>query len=122
MDTQPIGNVLAQSYKSASTTTATAGPAAVTAATAAAGTAPEQSAVQIPSPAELAQAVASINHTMQKLAPGLEFSVDQESNRTIVKVVDKQTNELIRQMPSAETLEIAKAMDRVQGLLISLHA
>lgn len=77
---------------------------------------------QQPSAAQLTQAVASINEAMQKLAPGLEFSIDQESNRTIVKVIDQQTKELIRQMPSAETLEIAKALDRVQGLLISLSA
>ncbi len=83
---------------------------------------PELPDTQQPSAAQLTQAVASINQTLQKLAPGLEFSIDQESKRTIVKVVDQQTKELIRQMPSAETLEIAKAMDRVQGLLISLRA
>ncbi|MGV3741036.1 MAG: flagellar protein FlaG [Burkholderiaceae bacterium] len=75
-----------------------------------------------PSTEQLSQAVASINATIQKLSPGLEFSIDQESNRTIVRIVDQQTKELIRQMPSAETLEIAKALDRVQGLLISLRA
>jgi flagellar protein FlaG len=88
---------------------------------AASAAAPAPAAVS-ESPAELSKAVASINQTLQKLAPGLEFSIDQESNRTIVKVVDQQTKELIRQMPSAETLEIAKALDRVQGLLISLRA
>ncbi len=53
---------------------------------------------------------------------GLEFSIDEESHRTVVKVVDQQTKELIRQMPSVEALEIAKALDRVQGLLINQKA
>jgi flagellar protein FlaG len=75
-----------------------------------------------PDSAQLAQAVASINQTLRALTPGLEFSVDQDSRRTVVRVVDQQTKELIRQMPTAETLEIAKALDRVQGLLISLRA
>jgi flagellar protein FlaG len=32
-------------------------------------------------------------------------------------VVDKDTNEVIRQMPSREALEIAKALDKLQSLL-----
>lgn len=121
---QPIGNALASS-PALSSQTAAAGGTRATAATAttteAGGPAVQPDLLQ-PDSAQLTQAVASVNQAMQKLAPGLEFSVDQESNRTIVKVVDKQTNELIRQMPSAEMLEISKAMDRVQGLLISLRA
>lgn len=73
---------------------------------------------QAPSLPQVVQAVQNINKTMQILAPNLEFSVDTDSNRTIVKVVDQQTKEVIRQMPSTEALEIAKALDRVQGLLI----
>lgn len=116
MDTQPIGSALAQSVQLASQTIASTSTRPVAVPDRATG------ASQAPSAEQLTQAVAGINQVMQKLAPGLEFSVDQESNRTIVRVVDQQTKELIRQMPSAETLEIAKALDRVQGLLISLRA
>ena len=124
MDIQPIAN--------AGTATASsinlASPAAGT--VVAPSSAPTPVPVTLPSvatsraaeAAKLSQALANINQAMQKMGSGLEFSVDQESNRTIVKVVDQQTNELIRQMPSAEALEISKAMDRVQGLLISLRA
>ena len=40
----------------------------------------------------------------------------------IVKVVDRETREVLRQMPTQEALEIAKALDRTQGLLIKLEA
>lgn len=63
-------------------------------------------------------ALQSINQAMEKLAPNLEFTFDKESNRTIVKIVDQETQEIIRQMPSKEALEIAKALDKLQGLLI----
>jgi flagellar protein FlaG len=122
MDIQPIGNAVTQSHDLANQSIAAAGTTATKAVATPTSGVPEQSDAQQPSSAQLSQAVASINQTMQKLAPGLEFFIDQESNRTIVKVVDKETNELIRQMPSAETMEIAKAMDRVQGLLMSLRA
>jgi len=77
-----------------------------------------QQADQAPSLPQVLDAVQNINKTMQILAPNLEFSVDPDSKRTIVKVVDQETKEVIRQMPSAEALEIAKALDRVLGLLI----
>ena len=38
--------------------------------------------------------------------------------QTVVRVIDKQTGEVIRQMPSKELLEIAKSLDRLQGLLV----
>ena len=75
-------------------------------------------AAKAPSPEQLKEAVANINKTLQTLSQDLEFSVDQDSNRTIVRVVDQKTKEVIRQIPSPEALEIAKALDTVSGLLI----
>ena len=79
-------------------------------------------AAPIPSLEQVTQAVANINKSLQTLSQDLEFSVDQESNRTIVKVVDQRTKEVIRQIPSPEALEIAKALDTVKGLLIKQTA
>lgn len=81
----------------------------------------EQNAA-IPALPPLSDALQNINKTMQALGQDLEFSVDADSNRTIVKVIDQRTQEVIRQMPSAEALEIAKALDQVQGLLIRQKA
>lgn len=72
--------------------------------------------------AQLAQAVGQLNQSMQTHSIGLEFSIDGESHHTVVKVVDQQTKRLIRQIPSVEALEIAKALDRMQGLLIKQKA
>lgn len=68
------------------------------------------------------QAVQTINKSMQLLSRSLEFSVDADSNRTIVKVIDQQTKELVRQMPSQEALEIAKALDQGIGKLVRQKA
>lgn len=72
-----------------------------------------------PSPDEVRQALKDINASMRAMSRDLEFSLDPESDRVIVRVVDQQTKEVIRQMPTKEALEIAKAIDRSQGLLIS---
>ena len=80
-----------------------------------------------PSPAEVKEALQTINSSMRELSRKLEFSVDPDSDRVIVRIVDQQTNEIIRQMPTREALDIAKAIDmdinkaahKTQGLLLS---
>lgn len=67
---------------------------------------------------QLPEALKRINTVLQVRAPGLEFSVDDDSARAIVKVIDTNTNEVIRQMPSKEALEIAKALEHLDSLLI----
>jgi flagellar protein FlaG len=78
--------------------------------------------VQQTSPAQVSQALQSINKALETMAQNLEFSVDEDSRRTIVKVIDQQTKEVIRQMPTAEAVEISKALDKLQGLLIRQKA
>ncbi|KLU37648.1 hypothetical protein AB595_06200 [Massilia sp. WF1] len=72
--------------------------------------------------AGLSQAIDRINKSLSDANQGIEFSVDPDSERVIVKVVDRETKEVLRQMPSQEALDIAKALDRSQGLLIKLKA
>ena len=75
-----------------------------------------------PSAEQVTQALKSINKTMESLSQGLEFSIDEDSHRTVVKVVDRSTNDVIRQIPTEEALEIAKALDQSSGLLIRQKA
>lgn len=81
-----------------------------------------QQADAAPSQAKLEEALKAINKSMQAKSQEIEFSIDHDTDISVVKVVDLQTKEVIRQMPSAETLEIAKALDRLQGMLIRQKA
>lgn len=81
-----------------------------------------QQSAQIPDLDKADDAVKNINEALKSLSRNLEFSIDSDSNRSVVKVVDHETGEVIRQMPTPEALEIAKALDRVQGLLIHQKA
>jgi flagellar protein FlaG len=56
----------------------------------------------------------------ERASGALEFIVD--GNRTIVRVVDKQTNTVLRQMPAPEMIAVGRALDRMQGILIRLKA
>ncbi|WP_082583930.1 flagellar protein FlaG [Noviherbaspirillum sp. Root189] len=76
----------------------------------------------VPDLSTLEQAVKDLNKAMQTQSANLEFSVDEDSNRTIVKVIDQQTQEVLRQIPSEEALKISKALNQVSGLLIRQKA
>ena len=52
----------------------------------------------------------------------LAFSVDHTSGATVVKVIDRSTGDVIRQIPSQEMLELSHALDRLQGLLLKKNA
>ena len=48
---------------------------------------------------------------------GLNFSIHKESGRTIVKVVEKNTGDLIKQIPAEEVLKLIDRMDDMLGIL-----
>ena len=77
-----------------------------------------QQTAAVPSMNEVSSAVEEINRAMKRMSQGLEFSVDTDVHRTIVKVVDTQTKDVIRQIPTPVVLEISKTLERLQGLLI----
>jgi flagellar protein FlaG len=71
---------------------------------------------------QLKAMVQDVNRVLEQVASSLEFSLDQQSGKTVVKVVDTNTQEVIRQIPSPELLAISHALDRVQGLLLKQKA
>ena len=81
-----------------------------------------QHVAPIPTLEQVHQAVANINKSLQSLSQDVEFSVDHDSNRTIVKVIDQHTKEVLRQIPTPEALQIAKSLDSGKGMLISQEA
>ncbi len=74
------------------------------------------------SESDVASAVEKLNDFASKNASDLNFSKDQDTGKTIVKVVDKATDAVIREIPSEEAIAIAKSIDKMQGLLINHKA
>ncbi len=74
------------------------------------------------SPQELQEAVDSMNDFVKSLPNTLNFSIDKDTGRTVVQVIDQATDEVIKQIPSEEMLAISKAIDKLKGLLIEQKA
>lgn len=53
---------------------------------------------------------------------GLSFSKHDDTGRTIVKVINKDTDELIREIPSEQVLDMAAKLDEMIGILFDTKA
>lgn len=85
-------------------------------------TATGQSSAAEPPLEQVKSAITDINKALQESSQNVEFSLDQDSKRVVVKVIDTSTKEVLRQMPTAEALEIAKTLDKKQGMLVDQEA
>lgn len=56
----------------------------------------------------------------QNMKRNLDFRIDEESGRTVITVIDSETDEVVRQIPSEEILVIARHLAREQegGFLV----
>jgi flagellar protein FlaG len=70
------------------------------------------SAALAASPAEVQRAVETINAQLQQAAKGYEGT-----GKTVVRVFEVETGEVIRQIPSEEVLAISRSIEKLQGLL-----
>jgi flagellar protein FlaG len=84
--------------------------------------APAKAAAKAPvSPDQLKQSVDQINKFLKSNSEVL-FSIDEASGFSVVKVVDTETNKVLRQFPSEQALEIGKNLQSFKGLLVDSKA
>jgi flagellar protein FlaG len=82
--------------------------------------APESSFKQtILDPKEIQAAVAQMNDFAKAMNHRLSFSIDNETHDVIVKVVDAETDKVIRELPPAELQKLHKSIKEAVGLLIN---
>jgi flagellar protein FlaG len=79
-------------------------------------------AVEAATPVQVEQAVRELNAALQIRSVGLQFEVDEDTDKVIVKVLDRDSGELIRQIPSEDIRSLTRALEELKGLLIHQDA
>jgi len=51
-----------------------------------------------------------------------KFEIDREADLIVVKIIDKESKELIRQIPAEEAVKLAKAMNEIEGIIFDQKA
>ncbi|QUN06847.1 flagellar protein FlaG [Shewanella yunxiaonensis] len=60
-----------------------------------------------------------LSQTMELMRKGLQFRVDDKSGESVVSVLDMESGDIIRQIPSEEALKLAAKLSEVaDGLLM----
>jgi flagellar protein FlaG len=70
----------------------------------------------------LQEKVTELNDYMQHFNRSLQFTVDDSSGDTIVKVIDSDTDEVVRQIPSQALLDVRNAAEKYRGILLEVKA
>ena len=59
---------------------------------------------------ELKVAVETVETKVNSMQRQLQFTVDESSGRTIITVIDRESGEIVRQIPPEELLQIAETV------------
>jgi flagellar protein FlaG len=71
---------------------------------------------------EIQATVEKLNEFMSQGQRALSFSIDDSVGEVVVRVTDKETSELIRQIPSEEVLKFKQHLDAMLGMLFNEKA
>ena len=70
----------------------------------------------------LEQAIDELNHAVSVLNHRINFSIDEETGRLMAKVIDAQTNEVIKQIPPERVMAFVRRFQEFIGLLLDEKA
>ena len=61
------------------------------------------------------EAVKAGNTMLQSASSSLSFEIDSATKQVVVKIVDRNTGELVRQIPTVEMLDFMRRMKELEG-------
>ncbi|PKM46131.1 MAG: flagellar biosynthesis protein FlaG [Gammaproteobacteria bacterium HGW-Gammaproteobacteria-1] len=70
-------------------------------------------------PEQLRNAMSQLSNYVQSVQRNLNFSIDESSGQTVIKVIDSESEEIIRQIPSEEMLALARRLNELNGEQVS---
>ncbi len=74
------------------------------------------------SPEFIEKVVEELKKKLSMLNTQLKIQIDKDTDTIVVKVIDKETKKIIRQIPPEYILKIAKYLDEIAGILLNEKA
>jgi flagellar protein FlaG len=71
---------------------------------------------------KLTESVKELNEFVKPYNTSLQFAIEEELGSVFVKIVDVETLEIIKQIPSQEAIALSKALSKLKGLLVKEKA
>ncbi|SDI27799.1 flagellar protein FlaG [Pseudomonas flavescens] len=70
----------------------------------------------------MGEAIAKMQDYAQSVRRNLDFQLDDSTGRVVVQVINSDSGEVIRQIPSEEVLELASRLEDARSLLLQEKA
>lgn len=70
----------------------------------------------------LEEALQDVNDSLKAWSTGMRFDIDPEAQRVVVSIVDSESGEVLRTVPSDAVIRIAKMIVQLQGQSVSTRA
>jgi len=70
---------------------------------------------------EIESIINELNRFIQIFNTKITFEIDKETKKTVLKIINAQSNEIIRQIPPEELLEISRKISELLGLIINVR-
>ena len=67
---------------------------------------------------EIHKDVKAINEQLKSLDTSIRFSVDEKADEVVVRIVDKDSGEVIRQIPPESMVRLRESMKDLSGLFV----
>ncbi len=66
---------------------------------------------------DIKKIVKEVNSIVEQFSGKVSFSFDMETNKSTIMVIDKETGEVIRQIPPKEMLNLMEKMEEIAGII-----
>lgn len=71
---------------------------------------------------QMEQVAQKLQDFIGSLNKGLEFSVDEDSGKDVIKVIDRSSGDVLRQYPSEEVLDLVATLSDMTGNFVNIKA
>jgi flagellar protein FlaG len=71
-----------------------------------------------PTTEQAEQAAARVKEVLRETTSRLEINIDPDLQKVVIKILDGESGEIIRQIPAQELLDLAKYLDGPKGVLV----
>ncbi|HUH40596.1 MAG TPA: flagellar protein FlaG [Castellaniella sp.] len=70
----------------------------------------------------LEKALESVNSNLQAWSTGMRFEIDEDAQRLVVSIIDSETGDVLRTVPSDAVLRVARMIVQLQGSGVDARA
>lgn len=83
-----------------------------------AGEVKEQAVNPEPEKSEILNVIGKLNSSLESINEKVSFSYHEENKRIIIKVIDKETREVVREIPPKDIVKLSEHLKEYLGMLV----